>query len=94
MDDLQVIGRIKKLNHTNYNTWSTCMMSYIQGQDLWEVVNGSETLQPEAEDTNGTLRKWKIKVGKALFALKTTIDDDMLEHIRCHTRTSRQPIKN
>ncbi|KAG6789470.1 hypothetical protein POTOM_005568 [Populus tomentosa] len=82
MGDLQVIGGIKKLNHTNYNTWSTCMMSYMQGQDLWEVVNGSETLQPEAEDTNGTLRKWKIKVGKALFALKTTIDDDMLEHIR------------
>jgi hypothetical protein len=82
MGDLQVIGGIKKLNHTNYNTWSTCMMSYMQGQDLWEVVNESETLQPEAEDTNGTLRKWKIKVGKALFALKTTIDDDMLEHIR------------
>ena len=58
------------------------MMSYMQDQDLWEVVNGSETLQPEAEDTNCTLRKWKIKVGKELFALKTTIDDDMLEHIR------------
>ncbi|KAG6790464.1 hypothetical protein POTOM_006618 [Populus tomentosa] len=47
-----------------------------------EVVNGRETLQPETEDTNGILRKWKIKVGKTLFALKTTIDDDMLEHIR------------
>ena len=82
MGDLQIIGGIKKLNHTNYNTWSTCMMSYMQGQDLLEVVNESETLQPEAEDTNGTLRKWKIKVGKALFTLKTTIDDDMLEHIK------------
>ena len=82
MGDLQIIGGIKKLNHTNYNTWSACMMSYMQGQDLWEVVNESETLQPEAEDTNGTLRKWKIKVGKSLFTLKTTIDDDMLEHIR------------
>ncbi|KAL9397281.1 hypothetical protein Peur_011534 [Populus x canadensis] len=47
-----------------------------------DVVNESETLQLEAEDTRGTLRKWKIKVGKSLFALKTTIDDDMLEHIR------------
>ncbi|XP_050103342.1 uncharacterized protein LOC126583088 [Malus sylvestris] len=26
--------------------------------------------------------KWKIKAGKAMFALKTTIEDDMLEHIR------------
>jgi hypothetical protein len=64
MGDLQVIGGIKKLNHTNYNSWSTCMMSYIQGQDLWEIVNRSETLQPEAEDTYGTLRKWKIKWAK------------------------------
>jgi hypothetical protein len=54
----------------------------MQGQDLWKVVNESETLQPEAEDTHGTLRKWKIKMGKSLFALKTIIDDDMLKHIR------------
>jgi hypothetical protein len=54
----------------------------MQGQDLWKVVNESETLQPKAEDTHGTLRKWKIKVGKSFFALKTTIDDDMLKHIR------------
>ena len=32
--DLQVIGGIKKLNSQNYNTWSTCMKSYLQGQDL------------------------------------------------------------
>ena len=82
MGDLQVIGRIKKLNNQNYNTWSTCMMSYMQGQDLWEVVNGSEITQPEAEDANGTVRKWKIKAGKAMFALKTTIEEDVLEHIR------------
>lgn len=82
MGDLQVIGGIKKLNNQNYNTWSTCMMSYMQGQDLWEVVNGCEITQPEAEDANGALRKWKIKAGKAMFALKTTIEEDVLEHIR------------
>ena len=81
MGDLQVIGGIKKLNNQNYNTWSTCMMSYMQGQDLWEVVNGSEITQPEVEDANGILRKWKIKAGKAMFALKTTIEEDVLEHI-------------
>ncbi|KAH0722906.1 hypothetical protein KY290_005570 [Solanum tuberosum] len=57
-------------------------MSYMQGQDLWKVVNGSEVTQPEAEDANGTLRKWKIKAGKAMLALKTTIDEDVLEHVR------------
>jgi hypothetical protein len=28
------------------------------------------------------LRKWKIKAGKTMFALKTTIEEDVLEHIR------------
>ena len=55
-------------------------MSYLQGQDLWEVVGGSETTLLE-EDSNGTLRKWRIKEGKAMFALKTTIEEGMLEHI-------------
>ena len=82
MGDLQVIGGIKKLNNQNYNSWSTCMMSYLQGQDLWEVVNGSEVTSPEAEDANGSLRKWRIKAGKAMFALKTTVEEDVLEHIR------------
>ncbi|XP_050111787.1 uncharacterized protein LOC126590352 [Malus sylvestris] len=81
MEDLQVVGGIKKLNNKNYNTWATCMESYLQGQDLWDVIGGNEVTQPE-EDTSDILRKWKIKAGKAMFALKTTVEDDMLEHIR------------
>jgi len=49
---------------------------------LWDVVNGSEATQPEAEDVHGTLRKWKIRTGKAMFVLKTTVEEDVLEHIR------------
>ncbi|KAE8676544.1 hypothetical protein F3Y22_tig00111584pilonHSYRG00119 [Hibiscus syriacus] len=82
MGDLQVVGGIKKLNNKNYNTWATCMESYLQGQDLWEVVGGGEVTQPATEDANGILRKWKIKADKAMFALKTTIEEEMLEHIR------------
>nr|DAD28469.1 TPA_asm: hypothetical protein HUJ06_029937 [Nelumbo nucifera] len=58
------------------------MMSYMQGQNMWEVVDGNEVTQPEAKDANGTLRKWKIKAGKAMLTLKTTIEEDVLEHIR------------
>ena len=57
------------------------MMSYMQGQDLWEVVNGSEAIQL-VEDANETLQKWKFKAGKAMFALKTTIEEDVLDHDR------------
>ncbi|KAM1186193.1 hypothetical protein PS2_015087 [Malus domestica] len=80
MGDLQVVGGIKKLNNKNYNTWAMCMESYLQGQDLWDVVISNEVMQPD-EDTSCTLKKWKIKAGKAMFALKTTVEDDMLEHI-------------
>ncbi|CAL9026648.1 unnamed protein product, partial [Prunus brigantina] len=67
MGDLHVVGGITKLNNKNYNTWATCMESYLQGQDLWDVVGGND---------------WKIKAGKTMFALKTTIEEEMLEHIR------------
>ncbi|KAE8669328.1 tir-nbs resistance protein [Hibiscus syriacus] len=87
MGDLQVVGGIKKLNNKNYNTWATCMESYLQ--DLWEVVGGGEVTQPATEDANGILRKWKIKAGKTMFALKTTIEEEMLEHIR-DTKTPKE----
>ncbi|XP_070035280.1 uncharacterized protein [Nicotiana tomentosiformis] len=61
----------------------------VQGQDLWKVVNGSEVTQPEAEDGNGTLRKWRIKAGKSMFALQTTIEEDVLEHV-CDAKTPKE----
>uniref|UniRef100_A0A2N9J033 Uncharacterized protein n=1 Tax=Fagus sylvatica TaxID=28930 RepID=A0A2N9J033_FAGSY len=78
MAELQAVGSVKKLNNQNYNTWSTCMES-LQGQDLWEIVAGSETTPP---DNDQALRKWKVKAGKAMFAIKTSIEEEMLEHIR------------
>ncbi|XP_070678039.1 uncharacterized protein [Malus domestica] len=81
MRNLQVVGGIKKLNNKNYNTWATCMESYLQGQDFWAVIGNNEVTQLD-EDTSSTLRKWKIKASKTMFALKTTVEDDMLEHIR------------
>ncbi|XP_068316263.1 uncharacterized protein [Pyrus communis] len=109
MGDLQVVGGIKKLNNKNYNIWASCMKSYLQGQDLWDVVNGNESALPAQpaqpvgpagppagqagspvdpaqpvqpiENTSDTMRKKNIKIGKAMFALKTTVEDDMLEYI-------------
>lgn len=82
MAELQLVGGVKKLNNGNYNTWSTCLKSYLQGQDLWEIVSGTDTTPPLREDANGIMRKWKVKAGKALFIMKTTVEDEVLEHIR------------
>ena len=46
---------------------------------------GGETTPPENVEA---LRKWKIKAGKALFAIKTSIEEEMLEHIR-HVNTPK-----
>jgi len=48
---------------------------------MWKVVHVSEDTQP-AEDTNKIPRKWKIKDDKAMFVLKTTIEEDVFEHIQ------------
>jgi hypothetical protein len=83
MADLGASSGIRKLNSHNYGYWKTCIESYLQGQDLWEVVAGSEVVPPAKEKDQGEpLRKWKIKAGKAMFVLKTTIEEDLLEHIR------------
>ena len=57
----------------------------MQGQDLREIVVGGETIPPENAET---LRKWKIKAKKALFAIKTSIEEEMLERIR-HVNTPK-----
>ncbi|XP_076909939.1 uncharacterized protein LOC143567386 [Bidens hawaiensis] len=81
MAEFQGLGAVKKLNNSNYNTWSTCMSSFLQGSDLWEVVNGASTEEPRI-DTNGAIHKWRVKVGRAMFILKTTVEDELLDHIR------------
>jgi hypothetical protein len=81
MAEFQVVCGIKKLNNNNYNTWSTCMMSYLQGQDLWKIVNGSETHEPRI-DTNGAIHKWRVKSDRAMLILKIIVEEEMLEYFR------------
>ncbi|XP_076903563.1 uncharacterized protein LOC143558645 [Bidens hawaiensis] len=81
MADFQGLGNMKKLNDSNYNTWPTCMSSYLQGSDLWEVANRDSTVEPRI-DTKGAVHKWRVKFGRAMFILKTTVEDELLENIR------------
>ncbi|XP_071721794.1 uncharacterized protein [Rutidosis leptorrhynchoides] len=84
MAEIGSAGSMKRLNNHNYSTWSTCLESYLQGHDLWEIVDGNESTPPTEQDV-AALKRWKIKAGKAMFAIKTTIEEDMLEHIRYAT---------
>jgi transposase InsO family protein len=71
---------ITRLNNHNYQSWRSRIKSYLEGQDLWEIVNGTDIEQPK--DNPEALRKWKIKAGKAMYVLKSTIEDELLGRIR------------
>ena len=47
----------------------------MQGQDLWEIVASGETTPPENAKA---FWKWKIKIGNAMFAIKTNVKEEML----------------
>ncbi|XP_077242632.1 uncharacterized protein LOC143883164 [Tasmannia lanceolata] len=80
MELVNSVSGVEKLTQTNYNDWKSCLESYLQGQDLWEVVNGADIIPSNADPE--AIQKWKIKAGKALFVLKATMQKDLLDHIR------------
>ena len=54
----------------------------LQGQDLYSVVGGSKTTPLLAIDVMA-LCKWKVRIGKAMLAIKTIVEEEeILEHIR------------
>lgn len=60
-----------------------CMEAYLQGQDLWELVAGSDLEIPaDTVDNSEPRRKWKIECGKILFALRTSISKEFINHVR------------
>ncbi|KAA8540328.1 hypothetical protein F0562_024753 [Nyssa sinensis] len=74
---------IDKLVGNNYSYWKLCMEAYLQGQDLWDLISGDDVVIPEDTPQNAELRrKWKIKCGKALFALRTSISQEYIQHVR------------
>jgi hypothetical protein len=48
-----VIGLgIELLIESNYKVWSTCLESYLIGEDLWDFVNGDDTAATENNAQN------------------------------------------
>ncbi|XP_060190669.1 uncharacterized protein LOC132619940 [Lycium barbarum] len=87
---MDVCGRanglgMELLNQSNYKVWKTCLESYLVGEDLWEVVNGSNTNPPaDAPENNDARKKWKQINAKAEFILKRSISPSLFDHIiRC-----------
>lgn len=73
---------VEKLVGTNYKYWRMCMEAFLQGQDLWDLVAGEETIPADTPANADLRRKWKVKCGKALFALRTSISKEFIDHVR------------
>ncbi|KAH7844196.1 hypothetical protein Vadar_025334 [Vaccinium darrowii] len=78
VDLVNTIGGITRLNTHNYQSWQSRIKSYLEGQDLWEIVNGNDTKPPENAEK---LKIWKVKAAKAMYVLKSTIEDWLLGRI-------------
>ncbi|TYH09630.1 hypothetical protein ES288_A07G111900v1, partial [Gossypium darwinii] len=60
-----------------------CMEAFLQGQDLWDLITGVDAEIPADTHENVEVRrKWKIKYGKTLFALRTSIRKEFIDHVR------------
>lgn len=68
---------LKTLKWNNYDMWSSWMKSYLISEDLWNIVDGADTIPPEDTPKNSNaLKEWKKKNARAEFVLKSTIPDD------------------
>ncbi|KAJ7979511.1 Retrovirus-related Pol polyprotein from transposon TNT 1-94 [Quillaja saponaria] len=74
---------MEKLVGTNYNYWRLCMEAFLQGQDLWDLVDGADLVTPQDILENvESRRKWKIKCGKVLFVLRMSVGKEHIDHIQ------------
>lgn len=60
VDLVNTTSGITGINNHNYQSWQNRIKSYLEGQELWEVVNGNDTELPK--DNPDVLRKWKIRL--------------------------------
>ena len=42
--------KVEKLTGANYHSWKFSMKMVLIGKDLWEVVNGTETISEDASE--------------------------------------------
>ena len=50
------------LNQSNYKVWKTCMESYLVGEDLWDIVNGNDTVLLLTDQNKQCMQE--VKAGK------------------------------
>lgn len=73
---------LRTLKGNNYDAWRSWMKSYLVSEDLWDIVDGADTIPPEdTEENSNALKEWNKKNARAEFVLKSTISDYLFDPI-------------
>lgn len=74
--------KIKILNNTSYAYWKACIKSYLIEKDLWDIMNGTDTIKPLYTLDNAKARKiWETKAANTILILLMNVDEDTYQHI-------------
>lgn len=79
MAGVTVADKIDRLNAENYRTWKFSMKMLLIQRELWNYVNGTEKLEPNAEAA--VVQNFRSKDEKAFSTIALSIDPDQQIHI-------------
>ncbi|KAI3898811.1 hypothetical protein MKW92_023374 [Papaver armeniacum] len=73
----------EQLNASNYENWKLRVQEYLARQDLWGIVDGSETQPqiPSQQADDDQFKTWMSKNAIALQVIKLSCGTEMLSHI-------------
>jgi hypothetical protein len=69
----------KKLDRSNYTSWSYKMHQYLLGHDYWSYVEGANDTIPES--THKNFSAWEQAASRVLYCLASYVNDQLLSHI-------------
>ena len=72
--------KVDKLTADNYHSWKFNMKMFLIGKDLWEIVNGTETLDENANE--GERRKFKKRENQALALVCLSVSTSLQIYVR------------
>ena len=64
---------VAKFDGTNFHLWKFQLRILLQGQDLWEVTDGTHE-RPEASSSDATRKEWNTKNNWAMMYITQSLD--------------------
>ena len=83
--------KVEKLTGPNYHSWKFSMKMLLVGKDLWDVLNGSEVLEPDASDVER--KKFRKRENYALSIICLAVNTSLHIYIRS-AKTPQEAWRN